>query len=153
MREFFMLRDGRYTAWFRTSQGEGTGIVELANGRISGGDSIYSYSGSYQVDGDRFTAVLTTRKQAAGPPTVFGVDEVDIKLTGRSNGMTASFSGIAEQAPGVTLEATLFLGQEQSPEPNRKCTTLNFDAGKLPKDADGRSRPRNPFKRGLSSQR
>ena len=144
-----MLRDGRYAAWFRTSQGEGTGIVHLANGRISGGDSIFSYVGSYEVDGDRFTAALTTRRHAAGPPTVFGIDEVEVRLTGKINGMTASCWGTAEQTPGVTFEATLFLGQDQSPEPDRKRVTLNFDAGRLPKGADGRDRARNPFARGL----
>ena len=58
-----MLKDGKYTAWFRTSHGEGTGIVQLADGKISGGDSVFTYSGSYQVDDDdRFTAALTTRR-------------------------------------------------------------------------------------------
>jgi len=145
-----MLRDGRYAAWFRTSQGEGTGIVHLANGRISGGDSIFSYGGSYEVDGDRFTAALTTRRHAAGPTTVFGIDEVEVRLTGKVNGITASCSGTAEQAPGVAFEATLFLGQNQSPEPDRKRATLNFDASKLPKGSDGRDGARNPFARGPS---
>jgi hypothetical protein len=145
-----MLRDGRYAAWFRTSHGEGTGIVHLANGRISGGDSTFTYSGSYQVDDDRFTAALTTRRHAAGPPTVFGIDEVEVKLTGKVNGMMASCRGTAQQAPGVTFEATLFLGQDTSPEPPRKRAALNFDADKLPKDSDSRSRARNPFARGLS---
>jgi len=65
-----MLRDGRYAAWFRTSRGEGTGIVHLADGKISGGDCFFSYGGSYQTDDDSFTAVLTTKRCAAGPPTV-----------------------------------------------------------------------------------
>jgi hypothetical protein len=146
-----MLRDGRYAAWFRTSLGEGTGIVHLANGKLSGSDSMFTYNGSYEVDDDRFTAVLTTRRHAAGAPTVFGIDEVEVKLAGRVNGMTASCSGTAEQAPGVAFEATLFLGQDQSPEPDRKRAALTFDAGKLPKGTDSRYRARNPVTRGLSS--
>ena len=149
-----MLRDGRYAAWFRTSQGEGTGNVHLANGKISGGDGMFTYSGSYEIDGDQFTAVLTTRRYAAGPPTVFGIDEVDVKLVGRFNGgMRAWCSGTAEQAPGVVFEATLFLSQDPSPEPDRKRATLKLDAGKLPKGSDSRYPARNPFARGLSSQR
>ena len=105
---------------------------------------MFAYSGSYQVDDDRITATLTTRRYAAGSPTVFGIDEVDVKLTGRFNGMMASCSGTAEQAPGVLFEATLFLGQEQSPEPDRKLAAVKFDAGKLPKDADSRYRARGP---------
>src|ERR1700674_5328069 len=114
-----MLRDGQYAAWFRTSRGEGTGIVHLANGRISGGDSTFTYSGSYEVDDDRFTAALTTTRHASGPPTVFGIDEVDVKLKGRFNGTTVSCSGTAEQAPDLVFEATLFLGQDRSPESDR----------------------------------
>ena len=145
-----MLRDGRYAAWFRTSHGEGTGIVHLANGKISGGDSIFTYSGSYEVDDDRFTAALATRRHAAGPPTVFGIDEVEVRLAGRVNGMTASCSGTAEQAPGVAFEATLFLSQDLSPEPDRRRATPNFEAGKLPNGPDSRTRARNPLPRGLS---
>jgi hypothetical protein len=143
-----MLKDGKYAAWFRTSRGEGTGIVHLAGGKISGGDSMFAYSGSYQVDDDRITATLTTRRHAAGPPTVFGIDEVDVNLTGRFNGMMASCSGTAEQAPGVLFEATLFLGQDQSPESDRKRPEMKFDADKLPKGADSRYNARNPFARG-----
>jgi hypothetical protein len=62
----------------------------------------------------------------------------------------ASCSGIAEQAPGVVFEATLFVGQGQSPEPDIKRAAVNFNADKLPKGSDGRWRARNPFARGLS---
>jgi hypothetical protein len=140
-----MLRDGRYAAWFRTPRGEGTCNVQLASGRISGGDSFFAYSGSYQSDGDRFTAVLTTQRHTAGPPTVFGLDEVEIRLEGKIRGMTAACTGAAEQAPGVTFEATLFLGQDQAPEPPRKRVALQVNVDKLPKPA------RNPFARGLSA--
>ena len=145
-----MLKDGEYAAWFRTPRGEGTGILHLANGKLSGGDSIFDYSGSYQVDDNRFTATLMTRRHAEGPTTVFGVDEVELKVTGKVHGITASCSGTAEQAPGVVFEATLFLGQDQPPQSDRKSATLNFDASKLPKGADSRSPARNPHLRGLT---
>ena len=145
-----MIKDGKYAAWFRTSRGEGTGIVHLANGRISGGDCFFAYGGSYEVDEDRFTATLTTRKLAAGPSTVFGVDEIEVKLVGKSNGTMASCSGTAEQAPGVVFEATLFLSQDPPPRSDRKLTALNFNAGKLPQGAESPWRARNPFGRGLS---
>jgi len=145
-----MLKDGKYAAWFRTSRGEGTGIVHLANGKISGGDSIFTYGGSYEIDEDRFTATLTTRRHSAGPPTVFGIDEVEVTLTGTFNGRMASCSGTAEQAPGVVFEATLFVGQDQSPESHMKRAAVNFNADKLPKGSDRRWRAPNPFARGLS---
>src|SRR3977135_2030622 len=115
-----MLKDGKYAAWFRTSRGEGTGIVHLENGKISGGDSIFAYGGSYEIDEDRFTATLTTRRHSAGPPTVFGIDEVEVTLTGTFNGRMASCSGTAEQAPGVVFEATLCGGHDHAPAAQMK---------------------------------
>jgi hypothetical protein len=106
---------------------------------------MFAYSGSYQVDDDRITATLTTRRYASGPPTVFGIDEVDVKITGGFNGMMASCSGTAEQAPGVVFEATLFLGQDQTPESDRKRAAVKFDAGKLPKGADSRYHATKPL--------
>ena len=142
-----MLRDGRYAAWFRTSRGEGTGIVHLANGKISGGDCFFTYAGSYQADDNSFTAVLTTKRYAAGPPTVFGLDEVEVRLAGEVKGTTACCAGAAEQAPGMRFEATLFFGEDASPPPDRKRATANLN--RLP-NGDSRHQARNPFARGLS---
>jgi hypothetical protein len=145
-----MPKDGQYAAWFRTSRGQGTGIVHLVNGKISGGDSIFTYGGSYEVDEDRFTATLTTRRHAAGPPTVFGVDEVEAKLEGKFNDKMALCSGTAEQAPGVVFEATLFLSQDPPPKSDVKHPAAKFNADRLPKGSDGRSRARNLFALGSS---
>jgi hypothetical protein len=145
MREFFMHRDGRYAVWFKTPRGEGTGIVHLANGRISGGDSFFTYSGSYEIDDDRFTAALTTTRHAAGPPDLFGLDEVEVELAGRFNGRLASCSGTAKQAPDLPFQATLIASEDASPEPDRKR-----GAGKLPTGSDNRYGPRNLPVRGLS---
>src|SRR5258708_26903958 len=101
MRVFSMLKDGKYAAWFRTSRGEGTGIVHLANGKISGGDSIFTYGGSYEIDEDRFTPTLPTRRHSAVPPTDLVVDDDEVTLTATFNGSRASGARQAAQAPGV----------------------------------------------------
>jgi len=129
-----MHRDGRYAVWFRTSRGEGTGIVHIADGIISGGDSFFTYSGSYQVDDGRFTAALNITRHAAGPPTLFGLDEVELELAGKFNGRLASCSGAARQAPGLRFEATLIPSEDVSPAPERNRT------GKLPVSASSRYR-------------
>ncbi|VIO77286.1 hypothetical protein [Bradyrhizobium ivorense] len=129
-----MQRDGQYAAWFRTPRGEGTGIVYLANGRISGGDCMFTYGGSYELVEDRFTATLTTRRYADGPTTVFGCDEVEARITGTFNGKRAVCTGTARQAPGVPFEATLFLQeQEAEPTPSRKSTAAPADPARLAK--------------------
>ena len=138
-----MMRDGKYAAWFRTPRAEGTGIVHLAEGRISGSDSFFTYGGSYRFDDDqRFKAVLTTRRYAAGPPTVFGLDEVEVSLSGVCSGAMATCSGTAREAPDVTFEVTLIYSQEDAPaaEPRGAVVKLN---DKLPKGLDSRSRPRH----------
>ncbi|AWM05816.1 hypothetical protein [Bradyrhizobium symbiodeficiens] len=140
-----MMRDGKYAAWFRTSRGQGTGIVHLADGRISGSDSFFTYGGSYQFDDDqRFTAVLTTRRYAEGPPTVFGLDEVEVSLSGVCSGAMATCSGTASQAPDVMFEVTLIYSQEEAPATEARCAVVKLN-DKLPKGLDSRSRPRHPF--------
>jgi hypothetical protein len=149
-----MLRDGKYAAWFRTQRGQGTGVVHLAQGRIVGGDSFFTYGGTYQVDEQRFTAVLTTRRHAEGPPTVFGLDEVEIKLSGVCNGAMATCSGTARQAPDVKFDATLIYSQEDVPAADARGAVVKLKADKPPKGLDSRSRPRHPFAPGtLGSDR
>ena len=145
-----MLRDGKYAAWFRTLHGQGTGIVHLMQGRISGSDSFFTYGGSYQVDEDRFTAVLTTRRHADGMPTVFGPDEVEVNLSGVCNGAMATCSGRAKEAPDVLFEATLIYSQDDERETDGKCAVVRLKADKLPKGMDSRSRSRPPFPPGPS---
>jgi hypothetical protein len=129
-----MIRDGKYAAWYRTSRGEGTGVVYLSNGKISGGDSVISYGGSYQVDGDRFTATLTTQRHAAGQPTLFGLDEVEVNLTGISHGPIAWCSGTAAQAPDIVFEATLILSRDEETPSGDRHPVTHLVGDKWPKE-------------------
>ena len=66
------------------------------------------YRGSFEEDGDQFKANVSTWRHTAGEPSVFGLDEVDIVLEGKSTaGITASCSGFAQQLPLLPFEATL----------------------------------------------
>lgn len=140
-----MAKDGKYAAWFRTKHGQGTGIVYLKNGKISGGDSFFAYAGSYEIDQERFTATLTTKRYADGPSTVFGFDEIEVALTGQFKGAIATCTGTARQAPDVAFEATLIPSQDDKPAFDVKHTVIKLKADKLPKGLDYRSRTRNPF--------
>jgi hypothetical protein len=129
-----MLADGVYSAWFRTPNGDGTGIVTLSDGTIAGGDSFFEYSGSYEQNGDRLTATVRTRWLCDGPPAVFGIDEVVLKLEGRCQGEIAVCAGTAEQAPGVSCEVTLIPCREDlSPKAELVHRPTPFDPTKLPK--------------------
>ncbi|QHP72607.1 hypothetical protein EI171_37985 [Bradyrhizobium sp. LCT2] len=140
-----MLRDGKCAAWFRTPRGQGTGVVDLIEGRISGSDSFFTYGGSYRVNEKHFSAVLTVNRHTDGPPSVFGPDEVEVDLAGVCNGLVATCSGTAKEAPDVKFEATLIYSQEDAPAADARCAVVKLNADKLPKNLDSRSRPRHPF--------
>lgn len=100
---------GKYSIWFRTPIGNGAGMVELRNnGELSGGDTTFAYTGNWEQDGERFKANINAKRTTPGPAGVFGLDEVDIVVTGRSDGgPSASCTGFAKQSPGLHLEITL----------------------------------------------
>jgi hypothetical protein len=115
-----MLRNGSYSAWFRTQRGEGTGIVELNDGKVTGGDTVLAYTGSYVEDGDAFTALIATCRHTPGQPSVFGIDidNVDLTITGNSSATTtASCTGTVKQIAGMTFEAVLIRISDQPADP------------------------------------
>lgn len=128
-----MLENGKYAAWFKTALAQGTGIVTLANGRITGGDTVIAYSGFYEQDGDRFTAVVRTRRFCEGQPSVFGIDEVELRLEGTSAGQMVVCKGTAEQAPGLIFEATLIRSRDQTAAKKDNREVPPSQASKLPK--------------------
>jgi hypothetical protein len=131
-----MLKNGTYVAWFQTPRGQGTGIVHVEEGQICGRDGIMNYQGTYQLDGDRFTATVTTRGHTAqeGWLTVFGShDDLELTLEGRCPGKIGHYVGTAKQFPGVLLEGTLILSEEQPPKPEADKYVSKFDPRRLPK--------------------
>ena len=140
-----MFTDGSYIVWYRTLRGQGTATLHLAGGRISGGDGFFNYDGSFEIEGDQFTATLATRRVADGPTTVFGLDEVELKLNGMFRGTIARCTGRSAQAPDLEFEAMLFLGQDEPvpPQPPRRVPQSNIS--RLPKSGSDRGRGRNPF--------
>ena len=89
-------------------------MVEFgADGKLSGGDTTFSYDGSWTQDGKRFRAALSAKRVAPGPPGVFGMDAIDILVTGQSDGgASVSCTGFAKQAPGLKLEVVLIRAGE-----------------------------------------
>ena len=105
-----MITEGKYSIWFRTPIGVGSGIVEFGpNGELSGGDTTFSYIGNWEQDGERFKAAISAKRTAPGPPGVFGIDEIDIIVSGRSDddGVSVSCVGFGKQSPGLKLEVML----------------------------------------------
>jgi hypothetical protein len=125
-----MLENGKYAAWFKTALAQGTGVVTLADGWIT--DTVIAYSGFYEQDGDHFTALVRTRRFCEGQSSVFGIDGVELRLEGTSAGQMVVCKGTAEQAPGLTFEATLIRSREQTPT-KEGDRVAPFHPTKLPK--------------------
>ncbi len=122
-----MLKDGTYAAWYKTPLDQGTGIVHLADGQIWGCDSLVNYHGSCKVDGDRFTALVSTKRHTDGRATVFGVtEELTLQIEGICTGKIATYKATAEQAPDMVLEGTLIFREPQAsdPEPIQPLRTV-----------------------------
>tara|TARA_R100001132_G_scaffold25061_1_gene24907 strand:- start:280 stop:648 length:369 start_codon:yes stop_codon:yes gene_type:complete len=103
------LENGLYKVAFQTPLGEGYGVAVIRDGRIEGGDSMMFYRGTFQEDGDAFTAnvQIGTHSQVPGMDSVFGVPEGSIELRGDTGRMPATMKGASPQAPGIGFQATL----------------------------------------------
>ncbi len=103
------MHEGFYAVEFRAPAGAGTGVVFLKDGHLRGGDSMMYYTGNYKLEGDKFTAEVTTNGHAKPPgmQSVFGRDNVHISLQGSFSGQDAKLTGTAKEAPGMTFSATL----------------------------------------------
>jgi hypothetical protein len=92
-----------------------------------------TYSGSCEVDGDRFTAIVSLKRHTEGHATVFGADDLTLRLEGTCAGKIATYVGTAERVPGVLLEGTLIFSEQQPPAPKANEPIPTFDPAKLPK--------------------
>ncbi|PWE77426.1 hypothetical protein XF30_12375 [Bradyrhizobium sp. SUTN9-2] len=129
-----MLKDGTYAAWYKTPIDQGTGIVHVADGQIWGRDSLMTYHGTCQIDGDRFTATVLTKRHTDGRATVFGNDqELTLTIEGSCPGKIATYTATAPQAPGMILHGTLILREQQPPPPEPPGQMPAFNPDNLPK--------------------
>lgn len=83
--------------------------MALNDGKLRGGDSMMVYIGSYNENAGTLNVDMKAVAHTAVPgmASVFGVNNVDISLTGKVDGMHATLLGSSPQAPGVRLSVTL----------------------------------------------
>jgi hypothetical protein len=92
-----------------------------------------SYSGTCTVDGDRFAAIVSATRHTDGHATVFGVDDLKLTLEGTCTGKIARYVGKAEQVPGMILEGTLILNEQEPRARQADGPAPKFDPARLPK--------------------
>ena len=103
------IASGTYKAEFTTPLGEGSGIVFVENGKIRGGDSVMLYLGEYTSSGDTIEATIKVTRHTVTQAfsSVFGVDNVTIKLSGQTTPTSAQVVGVSPQALGIRFDAVL----------------------------------------------
>jgi hypothetical protein len=126
------LQEGDYSVWFRTPSGTGTALVRVKNGRIAGGDAFIEYEGHYRLNGKKFEAVIKTKRHTEGPPTWFGIDEVTIRVSGKSTGRIAAGAGTVDQCPGLQLGVTLMRIDKEDPKPPIDYSKVDLHPERLP---------------------
>lgn len=128
-----MMKEGTYSAWFKTPKGQGTGIVELVGGKVCGGDGVLSYAGTYEAKGDHFTALIRTKRHAPGQPSLFGPDELTLNLEGCCRTLPFTCSGRAAEAPEIPFEAFLLYSAPDDVPPPAPRAAPKFNPEQLPK--------------------
>ena len=103
--------------------------------RYQGSDSIISYSGSYAVDGDRFTVTLMTRRHAAGQESLVGDDEVQLTFEGISKGHFGRGSG-SVHGSGMKVDVTLIPVRPEEVKAPIAYTAEDFHPERLPQAQD-----------------
>jgi hypothetical protein len=103
------MRDGLYKVAFTTPRGSGTGVLAIQGGRVRGGDSRTYYVGTFDENNGQITAHVKVDLHTNTPfmASVFGMDRVNVTLTGSAQGDSAQLTGTATEAPGVTFRAVL----------------------------------------------
>ena len=97
------MRNGLYGVQFNTPIGSGAGVVTLADGKLSGGDSALYYLGTYYSEGNRLSAEMRTGRHSLVMPSVFGIDNLLISLSGTIEGDKVQFTAIAQEAPSLSV--------------------------------------------------
>jgi len=92
---------GFWTVNFRGVEGFGGGVVTLENGQVLGGDSCFTYIGTYTQDGGTLHGRVHVKRHAAGLSNVMGRDEFDLEITGTRTG--AHSLVVAAVIPGTPL--------------------------------------------------
>ena len=104
-----MISAGKYFVWFKTSVGEGTGVADFfADGTFRGIDSSFAYNGTWNLIAGRLHAKLSAWRTTPGPPSLLGVDDVDLTVTEYAReGDAILCTGFAKQSPGLPMEISL----------------------------------------------
>ncbi len=101
--------EGFWIVQYEGMQGNGGGVVMFIKGKVFGGDSGYTYSGSYRTQGNSVKANIMVRNFLPGVPSVVGVvGDFELNIDGKLEGDVIKATGSLpnSQAVGIALKLT-----------------------------------------------
>lgn len=103
------MKEGLYKIEFSVPGDSGAGVGYLKNGKLHGGDSIIYYLGTYTIEDNKFNAKVKTNVHSTqqGMSSIFGIDSVNIDLTGTINDNIIKLQGRAKEAEHIPFSTTL----------------------------------------------
>ena len=109
--------DGTYLVQFRGPLGDvGGGVVTISGNRVSGGDSGYMYTGSFDVVGSVARGEIAVVRHDPAAISVLGnFDQFDLVLEGPV-GDVAKFLGHVKAMPQFRIEVRLILQKPMAAE-------------------------------------
>lgn len=100
--------DGLWIVQFHGPQGTGGGVVVLTNGRVLGGDSGFSYEGTYEVKDELFKAKVSVKNFDPAVPNVLGVPSpFDLIIDARMQRDAINGTGALANAPDSKIVVRL----------------------------------------------
>jgi len=92
------LKFGRYGVQ------EGAGVMVLDAGRIFGGDSGFSFVGTYTIQDEKLTANVHVKRHSAYTVNIFGIEEFDLVITGVAESSQLRLLGEVAGQPGAVIQ-------------------------------------------------
>ena len=101
--------EGFWIVQYEGMKGNGGGVAVFIKGKVFGGDTGYTYTGSYQTQGNIVKAHVKVRNFLPGVPSVLGVvGDFDLNIDGKLEGEVISGTGslVNSQAVGIAVKLT-----------------------------------------------
>ena len=101
--------EGFWIVQYEGMRGSGAGVVVFIKGRVMGGDTGYTYTGSYEIAGDTLKALISVHNFLPEIPSVLGVvGDFELRLTGKIEGDIIRATGelLNIEAVGIAVKLT-----------------------------------------------